>query len=125
MKMQPAVIGGQQVTGGEGLAVLDPATGEVFSRTLRGLAGHVDAAARRAAPGWSSRSAEDRGTLLLRLADLLRRDREQLANLKSRDTGKPLRQARADADVAARYFEFYRRCIESFQWRSHALGAAR
>ena len=32
---------------------------------------------------------------------------EELASIESRDTGKPLRQARADAVALARYFEFY------------------
>ena len=32
---------------------------------------------------------------------------EELAQLEARDTGKPLRQARADAAALARYFEFY------------------
>ncbi|HXT28912.1 MAG TPA: aldehyde dehydrogenase family protein, partial [Vicinamibacterales bacterium] len=36
------------------------------------------------------------------------RDRaEELANLESRDNGKPLRQSRTDLQVAARYFEFF------------------
>ena len=34
--------------------------------------------------------------------------------MESEDTGKPLRQARADADVAARYFRFYGHAIDSY-----------
>ena len=44
----------------------------------------------------------------------MRRDYEELARLESLDTGKPLKHARADATVAARYFEFYANTIESF-----------
>jgi aldehyde dehydrogenase (NAD+)/betaine-aldehyde dehydrogenase len=51
---------------------------------------------------------------LHRISELLRRDHEELARLESTDTGKPLTQARADATVAARYFEFYANTIESF-----------
>lgn len=39
--------------------------------------------------------------------------RDSLAELESRDTGKPLRQASTDAEVAARYFEFYADTVEA------------
>jgi aldehyde dehydrogenase (NAD+) len=45
--------------------------------------------------------------VLLRAADLIRRDAERLAALDCADVGKPLRQARADALACARYFEYY------------------
>ncbi|WP_459709180.1 aldehyde dehydrogenase family protein, partial [Paraburkholderia sp. 2C] len=48
-----------------------------------------------------------RGRLLYRLAMLASACHEELAQLEARDTGKPLRQARADAAALARYFEFY------------------
>jgi aldehyde dehydrogenase (NAD+)/betaine-aldehyde dehydrogenase len=43
----------------------------------------------------------------LRVAEAVRGDAEALAELESRDTGKPLSQARTDVEVAADYFEFY------------------
>ena len=52
--------------------------------------------------------------MLRRISDILRANREDLAALESRDTGKPLTQARADADVAARYFEYYANVLEAF-----------
>jgi aldehyde dehydrogenase (NAD+) len=48
------------------------------------------------------------------IAELLRRDREEVAQLESRDTSKPLSRTRVDATVATRYFEFYASTIESF-----------
>ncbi|EGD02543.1 aldehyde dehydrogenase, partial [Burkholderia sp. TJI49] len=39
----------------------------------------------------------------MRVADCI----EELATIEARDTGKPLKQARADAAALARYFEFY------------------
>ncbi|MDP9437456.1 MAG: aldehyde dehydrogenase family protein, partial [Actinomycetota bacterium] len=56
----------------------------------------------------------ERARVLHRIAELLRRDHEELARLESMDTGKALRQARVDVTVAARYFEFYANTIESF-----------
>src|SRR3712207_8571312 len=39
--------------------------------------------------------------------------RDELAALESRDTGKPMKQAYADVDVASRYFEFYAGAVEA------------
>src|SRR6185437_16283394 len=52
-------------------------------------------------------SAAERGRVLYRLSMLVAACAEELARLEARDTGKPLREARADAAALARYFEFY------------------
>ncbi len=73
-------------------------------------AAEVDAAvraARAAQRPWAALAPVERGRILYRMAELVRRDAEALAVLEATDTGKPLRQARADAALAARYFEFY------------------
>jgi aldehyde dehydrogenase (NAD+)/betaine-aldehyde dehydrogenase len=71
------------------------------------------AAARQAwADSWHRTRPADRARVLRRMSELLRRDRDLLADTESRDTGKPLRQARSDADVAIRYFDFYASAIE-------------
>ncbi|WP_043202398.1 aldehyde dehydrogenase family protein [Paraburkholderia acidipaludis] len=96
---------------GETIAVIDPSDGETFARIARGNAADVDAAvsaARRAFDGaWGALSAAERGRALARLSALVAQHQETLAHLESRDTGKPLKQARADAAALARYFEFY------------------
>ncbi|WP_436697946.1 aldehyde dehydrogenase family protein [Nocardioides sp. BYT-33-1] len=105
---------------------IDPATGErlatVASATGDEIADAV-AAARAAAPAWAARPPAERGALLRRLADLVRRDQEVLARLETRDTGKPLAQGRADITAAARYFEFYGSVVEGFLGDSIPLGA--
>ena len=45
--------------------------------------------------------------MLLALAAAVREHADELAELESRDTGKPLSQARADVAGAARYLEYY------------------
>ncbi|WP_028226127.1 aldehyde dehydrogenase family protein [Paraburkholderia ferrariae] len=96
---------------GATLAVIDPSDGEAFARIARGTAADIERAvhaARRAYEGaWGALSAAERGRVLARLGLLVARDQEALAQLESRDTGKPLRQARADAAALVRYFEFY------------------
>ncbi|QYD67708.1 aldehyde dehydrogenase family protein [Paraburkholderia edwinii] len=97
--------------GGDSIAVIDPSDGQPFARLARGNAADIDVAvtaARRAFDGaWGALSAAERGRLLYRLAMLVGTCHEELAQLEARDTGKPLRQARADAAALARYFEFY------------------
>jgi len=113
-----ALIGGKDVATSRTFPTYDPSTGEVLAEIARcgveeiGLA----VAAGRSAldDGWSHTSAAERGRVLKRVADLIRRDAGELALLESRDTGKPLRQAKADVDVAARYFEFYGGTIDAF-----------
>jgi aldehyde dehydrogenase (NAD+)/betaine-aldehyde dehydrogenase len=124
MTAQPAVINGKLVEGADTLEVLNPSTGQVLDRIIRGTAQHVDAAvdaARAASHGWSHTPYSERSAILRRIGDLLRRDREELALLESRDTGKPLTQARADADVAARYFEYYANTMEAYFGQSHPV----
>ena len=117
MDDQACIIGGRDVEAPSVFEVLDPSTGTVLAHVARGGAEQVDAAvraARAASSDWRQRSPAERGAVLRRLGELVVRDREELALLESRDTGKPLTQARADADVAARYFSFYASAIETF-----------
>lgn len=113
----PAVIAGELVSTAATFEVLDPSSGEAFAAVARGGAGEIDEAVRSAREThertWRRTLPADRARALHSLANLLRREHEDLARLESTDTGKPLRQARADATVAARYFEFYANTLES------------
>jgi len=67
------------------------------------------AAARRAFEDgkWSSMSGLDRGKLVLRIAELIRRDHNELAELESLNTGKTLAESKADMDDIANVFQYY------------------
>jgi len=101
--------------GGESLPVIDPSTGQPFARIARGNAADIDAAVRAARRAfgeagegpWGMRSAAERGRLLAKLAQSALDCAEELAQLESRTTGKPLKQGRADALALGRYFEYY------------------
>lgn len=113
-----AVVDGQVVDHEDYFAVLDPATGEQIALVGRCSPADVDAAvraARRAATEgpWPTMAPKDRARILRRLSDLILEHRAEFADIESRDTGKPISQARTDVDVAARYFEFYAGAIES------------
>jgi aldehyde dehydrogenase (NAD+) len=101
----------QSAASGETIPVIDPSTSEIIAHVDRGNAADVDIAvnaARDAANGpWRSMTATERGRVLSRAAGLILRDADELAAIEARDTGKPALQARAEMDVAARYFEFY------------------
>jgi aldehyde dehydrogenase (NAD+) len=56
---------------------------------------------------WGRLTATERGRLLSRLGGLVADHAEELAQIEARDTGKPMKQARADAVAVARYFEYY------------------
>jgi aldehyde dehydrogenase (NAD+) len=107
------LIGGRNVAASDGamLDVLSPVDGSLFARIASGTAADVDAAvkaARAAFEGaWGKLTATERGRLLMKLAAAVEARADELGELESRDNGKPLRQAKADAVALARYFEFY------------------
>jgi aldehyde dehydrogenase (NAD+) len=105
--------------GGEFVGALDGATfedrnphdGRVIANVARAGTADIDRAVTAAAaafPGWARLAAAARGRILLRLADLIEANADELARLESLDTGHPLRDSR-NLDVvrtaaAFRYF---------------------
>lgn len=56
---------------------------------------------------WREMIYADRGRLLLKMSNLIKKNKNELARLETEDMGKPLTQAMNDVDVAARYFEYF------------------
>ncbi|MVT66091.1 aldehyde dehydrogenase family protein [Bradyrhizobium pachyrhizi] len=104
-------IAGRWVASAKTLEVINPSDGTKMAEIARGGASEIEAAvaaghaARKEA--WGKTDAVSRGRLLLKMAELIRRDAEKLAKLESEDVGKPATVARADVAVCARYFEYY------------------
>jgi aldehyde dehydrogenase (NAD+) len=106
-------------SGGATLPVVDPGNGEIFAYIARGNAADIDSAvkaARAAYSGddqiggdgpWGRVAAAERGRLMMKLSQEIAEHAEELAALECHDTGKPMKQARADALACARYFEYY------------------
>jgi aldehyde dehydrogenase (NAD+) len=111
--MSTLFIDGKKVsaTGGQSIAVFSPVTGEAYAEIARGQPEDIDlavAAARKALSGeWGALSATERGRVLVRIADRVLANIDELAEIEARDTGKPLPLARKDIEALARYFEFY------------------
>ncbi len=102
---------------------VDPATGAVCASVPDGDEHDVEAAvqaAEHAFPAWSQMPAQERASILLRVADLIERDGEALARLESIDTGKPLTLARAlDLPRAVANFRFFATAILHTRSESH------
>ena len=90
---------------------INPYDATVLDTLAEASAADVDAAvaaAREAFDGpWRRSTVTDRAALLGKIADLLQRDREQLAHTESLDTGKTLNEARADVDDTTAVFRYY------------------
>ena len=98
---------------GERFDVFDPATGAVIATAPDSKAVDVEAAidaARRTfdeGTWWPGTPARERGRILLRAADIVRRDQERLARMESLDSGKPIGEAREDVAEVAFMFEYF------------------
>lgn len=102
----------QPAQSGKTVPMLAPATGQVVTSIAAGDAADIDlavTAARRALEegAWGRLTATERGRLLTKLGRLIEDHADELTLLEATDTGKPMKQARADAVALARYFEYY------------------
>ena len=109
--------------GGRYLDNIEPATGKPYSQVADSDRRDVElavAAAEKAFPEWSRRSAAERSKILLCIADLIERDLEKLARAESIDTGKPLSLARTlDIPRAASNFRFFATAILHTESEAH------
>ena len=91
--------------------LIEPATGEPLTEIAQASPDDVDRAARRAEEvfrgEWGRINSRDRGRLLLRVAERIRANAEDLATLESRNVGKPIRESRDEVQLAANVFEYY------------------
>jgi betaine-aldehyde dehydrogenase len=92
------------------LEVLNPTTEEVVERLQPATEKDADAAvarAKKAFPAWRAVEPSDRSRLLRRLAEALDSEKENLAQLESRNTGKPIGDARGEMGMVAETFHYY------------------
>ncbi|MEO8571555.1 MAG: aldehyde dehydrogenase family protein, partial [Chloroflexota bacterium] len=109
------VIGGETVDAADGQTfdVIDPANRSVIATVPQGGREDVDravAAAQKAfedRKGWASWAAGKRGRSLAKLAALIKEHTEELAQLESRNVGKPITGARGEITGASLVFDYY------------------
>ena len=94
------------------LDVIDPATTEVIARVPDASAADVDRAVKAARVAfdegpWRDITAQDRGRILFKLAQIVRDRADELAELETRNSGKPIVEAEFDMADVATCFEYY------------------
>jgi len=103
VKIRPGrlLINGEWTDGAKKFDSINPATGEALAQVVDASAEDVDravSAARRALDDrtgpWRKMSASDRGKMIWRLADLVEKNIEELAEIETLDNGKPISESR-------------------------------
>jgi betaine-aldehyde dehydrogenase/aminobutyraldehyde dehydrogenase len=105
-------VGGEWVDAVEGgtMEVLNPATGETIAEVPRGTEADVDravGAAKKALPEWLETTPGERAEALLKLAQVIDDNTEELAELESKNVGKPLSYARDEMPVCSDNLRFF------------------
>jgi betaine-aldehyde dehydrogenase len=95
----PAWIGGRAApdAGAETFITRNPATGEAMAEIEIAGTAQVEAAVTAARAGqrvWARMTGMERGRILRRVADILRQRNDELAELETQDTGKPIQETR-------------------------------
>jgi betaine-aldehyde dehydrogenase len=112
---------------GERFASINPATGEVLGYVTADGAAQVNAAVRaaqKAQVGWGSMTGTERARVLRRAAEILRSRNQELAELETRDTGKPLQETRVvDVSSGADCFEYFAGLAQSLGGEHIDLGS--
>ncbi|MEK0083011.1 betaine-aldehyde dehydrogenase [Benzoatithermus flavus] len=123
-------IGGAYVASGSGetFETINPATGEVLARVEIAGAAEVEravAAARRGQAVWAAMTGAERGRILRRVADILRQRNAELAELETKDTGKPIQETSVvDVISGADCIEYYAGLAAGLSGEHIDLGAA-
>lgn len=127
MREERHYINGEWVApaGGQFLDVVSPATGEKIARVARGNVVDVDLAVKTAQDAleeWRGRRPLQRGRVLMSIADMLRRRRQEFIEMERAETGKALEQAAGEIETSIQYFEFYGGLVNAVNGETINLG---
>ncbi|HWM67750.1 MAG TPA: betaine-aldehyde dehydrogenase [Steroidobacteraceae bacterium] len=107
----PVANAGAATRSPDSFKTLNPATGEVLATIKVSGAAEIDAAveaAQKAQRAWAARTGTERGRILHRAAQILRSRNAELAELETRDTGKPIQETNVvDVASGADCFEYF------------------
>ncbi|WP_201525885.1 aldehyde dehydrogenase family protein [Psychrobacter frigidicola] len=95
-------------------ALYDPSTGDVIATTRLCTKAHVDAAANAASQAilsWSQTTVSERASYLNAIADAMEQKFNQLVGLSVLNNGKPIAEAKMDADDAIACYRYYANLI--------------
>ena len=103
------------------LDVLNPSTGETIAEVPNFTAEEVDAAverAKQAAPEWLDATPKERSELLLKLADVLESNKDELGRIESENVGKPLQGAVEEMEFSADNLRFFAGAARNLEGKS-------
>ena len=103
------------------LDVLNPATGDTIASVPNMTADEVDAVveqAKAALPEWLDATPKERSELLLKLADVIDDNAEELAQIESRNVGKPLMASRDEMPFSADNLRFFAGAARTLERKS-------
>ena len=110
----------------QAMATWDPATARVFAEFTAGQAEDVDRAVASSQQAlkaeWSRVTPSQRGKLLRKVAELIRKNSDRLSFVEALDAGKRLDEAMGDVAGAANCFEYYAGACDKYQGISIPLG---
>ena len=117
------LIGGEWVdaSSGETMEVINPATGEKIAEVPAASAEDVDRAvqaAKKALPEWRETTPGERAEFLLKLADAIEEHADELAEIESRNVGKPLSYAKDEIPVCVDNIRFFAGAARVLEGRS-------
>jgi 1-pyrroline dehydrogenase len=118
-----AFVGGGWIDArsGETMEVINPATGDVIAEVPRCGAEDVDRAieaAKAALPKWLDTTPKERSELLHKLADVIDENAEELAQIESRNVGKPLMASRDEMPFSADNLRFFAGAARQLEGKS-------
>lgn len=122
-------IDGNFESGAACFSSLNPATAQPWAEIAEARGDEVNravAAAKRAFhdPAWRGLTAGARGKLLLKLAELVERNADELARIETLDTGKIIRETRAQIAYVAEYYRYYAGLADKMEGRTLAIDKA-
>ncbi|HEX4526253.1 MAG TPA: gamma-aminobutyraldehyde dehydrogenase [Gaiellaceae bacterium] len=101
--------------------VINPATAETIDSVPNMTADEVDEVverAKQALPEWLDATPGERSTLLLKLADVIESNAEELAQIESRNVGKPLMVSRDEMPFCADNLRFFAGAARNLEGKS-------
>jgi 1-pyrroline dehydrogenase len=116
-------VGGEWVDAAEGGVeqIVNPATGEVVAEVPKGTEADVDRAvqaAKQAYVEWRETTPGERAEVLLKLADVIDENTDELAQIESQNVGKPLSYAADEMPVCSDNLRFFAGAARLLEGRS-------
>src|SRR5699024_3844801 len=103
-------INGEWKSSEDNLEVLNPATGEVIETVAKGEEYQTNLAidaAKVSLTTWSKKTAKERSNYLNKVAEILRYRIDSIAQVITKEMGKPVQESKTEISLAIDYLEWY------------------